>query len=154
SVANGSERASACRGNTPFSTPASRIRAAFSETSHHRSVAQTCTPNSRCRKIDDAARPQPMSRTRMPGGKSKAFVSHCVNHSEFAPPLTLANIHSGLYCEDRGKLVEMNRLSEVICAQFLHDAWFDRLGFCGPRSAQSQSRGELVDCNGYFGTSD
>jgi hypothetical protein len=75
-------------------------------------------------KIDDAARPQPRSKTRMPGRKSNAFVSHSVNHSEFAPPLTLANIHSGLYCEDRGKLVEMNRVSKVIFrSQFLHDAF-------------------------------
>jgi hypothetical protein len=41
-------------GNTPSSTPASRIRWTFSETLNHRSVAQTCTPNSRRRKIDDA----------------------------------------------------------------------------------------------------
>jgi hypothetical protein len=66
----------------------------------------------------------------MPGCKSNAFVSHSVNHSEFAPPLTLANIHSGLYCEDRGKLVEMNRVSKVICcSQFLHDELFGRVGF-------------------------
>ena len=66
------------------------LRAAY-----HRSVAQTCTPNSRCRKIDDAARPQPRSSTRMPGRKSSAVVSHSVNHRELAPPLTLATIQSG-----------------------------------------------------------
>src|SRR5436190_5722357 len=122
SAANGSDRASAWIGKTPSPTPASWIRWRFSEGLNHRSVAQTCTPNSRRRKIDDAARPQPRSKTRIPGCKSNAFVSHSVNHSEFAPPLTLANIHSGLYCEDRGKVAEMNRLSNVICcSQLLHD---------------------------------
>src|SRR6266567_555196 len=94
----------------------------FSETLNHRSVAQTCTPNSRRRKIDDAARPQPRSSTRIPGRKSSAEVSHSVSQSEFAPPLTLARTHSGWYCEERGKLVEMNRLSEVTVPRFSHDA--------------------------------
>src|SRR5215831_6711906 len=85
----------------------------FSETLNHRSVAQTCTPNSRRRKIDDAARPQPRSSTRMPGRKFSAEVSHSVSQSEFAPPLALARTHSGWYCEDRGKFEEMNRWSEV-----------------------------------------
>src|ERR1022692_4336061 len=57
SAANGSDLASAWIGDTPSSTPASRIRSMFSETLNHRSVAQTYTPNSRRRKIDDAARP-------------------------------------------------------------------------------------------------
>src|SRR3989442_2795842 len=64
SAANGSDRASAWIGKTPSSTPASRIRWMFSEALNHRSVAQTCTPNSRRRKIDDDARPQPRSSTR------------------------------------------------------------------------------------------
>src|SRR3989442_13510407 len=115
SSANGSDRASAWIGNTPSSTPASRIRSMFSETLNQRSVAQTCTPNSRRRKIDDAARPQPRSNTRMPGRKSSAVVSHSVIQSEFAPPLTLATIHSGWYCEERGNRSETNRLSEVMC---------------------------------------
>src|SRR6266699_4624037 len=122
SVAKGSDRASAWIGNTPSSTPASRIRWMFSETLNHRSVAQPCTPNSRRRKIDDAARPQPRSSTRIPGRKSSAEVSHSVSQSEFAPPLTLARTHSGWYCEERGKLVEMNRLSEVTVPRFSHDA--------------------------------
>ena len=42
-AANGSDRASAWTGNTAL---------------NHRSVAQTCTPNSRRRKIDDIASPQ------------------------------------------------------------------------------------------------
>ena len=72
SAANGSDRASAWIGNTPSSTPASRIRWRFSEALNHRSVAHTCTPNSRRRKIDDDARPQPRSSTRMPGRRSSA----------------------------------------------------------------------------------
>ena len=62
---------------------------------NQRSVAQTSTPNSRRRKIDDDARPQPRSRTRMPGRRSIAVVSHSVSQSEFAPPLTLVATHSG-----------------------------------------------------------
>ena len=89
---------------------------------NQRSVAQTCVPNSRRKKIDDAARPQPRSSTRIPGRKSSAEVSHSVSQSEFAPPLTLARTHSGWYCEERGKLVEMNRLSEVTVPRFSHDA--------------------------------
>src|SRR5262245_17553788 len=83
----------------------------FSETLNHKSVAQTCTPDSRRRKIDDAARPQPRSSTRIPGRKSSAEVSHSVSQSEFAPPLTLARTHSGWYCEERGKFVAINRWS-------------------------------------------
>ena len=116
SAANGSDRASAWIGNTPSSTPASRIRWMFSEALNHRSVAQTCTPNSRRRKIDDAARPQPRSSTRMPGRKSSAVVSHSVSQSELAPPLTLAMTHSGWYCEERGKRSEASRLSGIRCS--------------------------------------
>src|SRR5215469_1948434 len=58
---NGSDRASARIGKTPSSIPASRTRWMFSEALNHRSVAQTCTPNSRRRKTDDRARPQPRS---------------------------------------------------------------------------------------------
>lgn len=76
----------------------------------------------RRRKVDDAARPQPRSSTRIPGCKSSAEVSHSVSQSEFVPPLTLARTHSGWYCEERGKLVEMNRLSEVTVPRFSDDA--------------------------------
>ena len=41
--------------------------------------------------MDDTARPQPKSRTRMPGRSSTASVSHSVSHKGLAPPLTLAN---------------------------------------------------------------
>src|SRR6266478_6389179 len=115
SVAKGSDRASAWIGNTPSSTPASRIRWIFSEALNHRSVAQTCTPNSRRRKIDDDARPQPRSSTRMPGRRSNAAASHSVIQSEFAPPLALAMTHSAWYCEERGNHSETSRLSEVMC---------------------------------------
>src|SRR2546422_6626956 len=106
SAANGSERASAWIGNTPFSTPASRIRCRLSEALNHKSVAQTWTPNSRCRKIDDAARPQPRSNTRIPGRRSSAEASHSVSHSALAPPLTLALIHSRWYLDERGNRSE------------------------------------------------
>ena len=114
SAANGSDRASAWIGNTPSRAPASRMRRRFSEALNHRSVAHTCTPNSRHRKIDDMARPQPRSRIRIPGRRSSAPASHSVNHSGLAPPLTLAMTHSGWYCEARGNRSETNRLSEVM----------------------------------------
>ena len=92
---NGSHRASARIGKTPSSTPASRTRWIFSVALNHRSVAQTCTPNSRRRKTDDIARPQPRSRTRMPGRRASASASHSVSHKGLAPPLTPASTHSG-----------------------------------------------------------
>src|SRR3982750_3838511 len=67
----------------------------FSEALNQRSVAQTSTPNSRCRKIDDEALPQPRSSTRIPGRRSIAVVNHSANHNELAPPLALATTHSG-----------------------------------------------------------
>ena len=92
---SGSAWASARIGKTPSATPASRMRWKFSEALHHRSTAQTCTPNSRRKKTDDIARPQPRSSTRMPGRRSSASVSHSVSHSGLAPPLTPAMTHSG-----------------------------------------------------------
>src|SRR5215203_2279383 len=89
-------------GNTPPSHPASRIRWRFSEGLNHRSVAHTWTPNSRCRKIDDAARPHPRSSTFMPGDRSSDSESHSVSHSELAPPLALESTHSGWYFAERG----------------------------------------------------
>src|SRR5215813_1467253 len=114
SAANGSERASAWIGNTPSSTPASRIRCVFSEALNQRSVAQTCAPNSRRKKIDDAARPQPRSSTRMPARKSSAAASHSLSHSALAAPLTLARTHSGWYLAERGNRSETDGLSEVM----------------------------------------
>src|SRR5471032_3118858 len=122
SSANGSDRASAWIGNTPSSTPASRIRWRFSEALNHRSAAQTCTPNSRRRKMDDDARPQPRSSTRMPGRKSIAVVSHSVTQSEFDPPLTLAKTHSGWYCEERGNRSETSRWSKFTWISLLKRA--------------------------------
>src|SRR5688572_26444091 len=113
SGANGSERASAWIGNTPSSTPASWIRCWFSAALNQRSVAQTCTPNSRRRKIDDDARPQPRSSTLIPGRRSIALVSHSVSHSALAPPLAFASTQSGWYFEERGKRSEMSRVSVV-----------------------------------------
>ena len=114
SALNGSERASAWIGNTPSSTPASRIRCIFSEALNQKSVAHTYTPNSLCKKIDDAARPQPRSSTRMPGRRSSAAASHSLSHKALAAPLMLARIHSELYFAERGNRSETNGLSEDI----------------------------------------
>src|SRR6266700_2200309 len=113
SAANGSERASAWIGKTPSSTPASRIRWPFSVGLNQRSVAQTCTPNSRRKKIDDAARPQPRSRTRIPGRNFSAAASHSAIQSAFAAPLALASTHSGLYFDERGNRFETSALDDV-----------------------------------------
>src|SRR5881396_3004335 len=113
SSANGSDRASAWIGNTPSSMPASRIRWMFSDALNHRSVDQTCTPNSRRRKIDDAARPQPRSSTRSPGRKSIAPASHSVSQSALVPPLEFATTHSGWYREARGNRSENSHWSVV-----------------------------------------
>src|SRR5437588_3972499 len=86
----------------------------FSAALNHRSVAHTCTPNSRRRKIDEAARPQPRSNTLMPGRSSSAAASHSVSHREFAPPLAFAKTHSGWYCEARGNCSETSRSSDGI----------------------------------------
>ena len=111
SAAKGSDRASAWIGKTPSSTPASRMRWMFSEALNHRSVAQTCTPNSRRRKIDDDALPHPRSSTRIPVLKSIADASHSLIQSELAPPLALARTHSGWYFEQRGKRSDTSRWS-------------------------------------------
>src|SRR5215831_15116570 len=91
----------------------------FSEALNHRSVAQTCTPNSRARKIDDEARPQPRSSTRIPGRRGRTVVSHSVSQSTFAPPLAFARTHSGWYCDDRGKRSEKRRLSVKVTTPML-----------------------------------
>jgi hypothetical protein len=88
------------------------MRCKFSEALNQRSVAQTCAPNSRRRKIDDDARPQPRSKTLMPGCRSSADVSHSVSHSALAPPLTALRTQSGWYCEERGKRLETSSRSE------------------------------------------
>src|SRR5215471_7273441 len=110
--AKGSDRASAWSGNTPSSTPASRMRWMFSAALIHKSVAHTCTPNSRRRKMDEEARPQPRSKTLMPGRRSSAEASHSVSQSELAPLLAFARTHSGWYCEARGNCSETSRSSE------------------------------------------
>src|SRR5271165_4371692 len=84
----------------------------FSAALNHRSVAHTCTPNSRRRKMDEDARPQPRSKTLMPGRRCSAEASHSVSHSEFAPPLAFAKTHSGWYCEARGNCSETSRTSD------------------------------------------
>src|SRR5262249_36639547 len=91
----------------------------FSDALIQRSVAQTWTPNSRLKKIDDDARPQPRSRTRIPGCRSSAAVSHSVIQSALAPPLAFARTHSGWYCDDRGKRSEKRRLSVKVTTPML-----------------------------------
>src|SRR3954447_15936102 len=90
----------------------------FSVALNHRSVAQTCTPNSRRRKIEDDARPHPRSKTLIPGRRSIADASHSVNHSELAPPLALATTHSGWYFDERGNRSEVSRLSWAKATSF------------------------------------
>jgi hypothetical protein len=56
----------------------------------------------------------------MPGRKSIASASHSVIHNGFAPPLALAQIHSGWYCDERGNRSLMNRVSaEVMGLSFV-----------------------------------
>ena len=62
------------------SDPASRMRRRFSDACCHWSAAQTCTPNSGWRKMDDAGRPHPKSSTRIPGRRSSDSASHSVSH--------------------------------------------------------------------------
>src|SRR5690349_19876752 len=85
----------------------------FSAALNHRSTAQTCTPNSCRKKIDDDARPQPRSSTLIPGRRSRAVASHSANHSELAPPLALAITQSEWYFAERGNRSETRRLSDV-----------------------------------------
>src|SRR5881396_3866589 len=94
----------------------------FSVALNQRSVAQTCTPNSRRKKIDDDARPQPRSSTLMPGCKSSAVVSHSVNQSELAPPLAFAKTHSGWYREERGNRLESSRRFALMVAALANAA--------------------------------
>src|SRR5215831_13856552 len=64
--------------------------------------------------MDDAARPQSRSSTRIPGRRSRPVASHSVNQSEQAPPLALASTHSGLYFEKRGNRSETSCFSGAI----------------------------------------
>ncbi len=99
----------------------------FSEALNQRSVAQTCAPNSRLRKIDEAARPQPRSSTRMPGRKSIAAASHSLSHSGLAAPLTLARTQSGLYFAARGNRLETCGISEIMRILLFHAGLIARL---------------------------
>jgi hypothetical protein len=78
---------------------------------NHKSVAQTCTPNSRRKKTDDIASPQPRSNTRMWDRKLSASASHSVSHSALAPPPALPMTHSGWYVDERGNRSQTNRVS-------------------------------------------
>src|SRR2546430_8210810 len=148
SGANGSDRASAWIGNTPSRAPASRIRWMFSAALNHRSVAQTCTPNSRCRKIDDAARPQPRSSNRMPGRKSSAVASHSVTHRALAALLALATIHSGWYLEERGNRSETDCFSETMGLSFQTITWLLPNAPNEPRAMVARWPETLGACDG------
>ena len=91
------------------------MRERLSDAPTHRSVAQTCTPNSRARKIELAAWPQPRSSTRVPGFRSIADASHSVSQSTF-DPMALAITQSGWYRDERGKRSERSRASAVMSA--------------------------------------
>lgn len=50
----------------------------------------------------------------MPGFSVTTSDSHSVSQSEFAPPLTLERIHSGLYFDARGKFGDWRRSISVV----------------------------------------
>src|SRR5262249_34399033 len=81
----------------------------------------TCTSNSRCRKMEEDARPQPRSRTLMPGRRSSAGASHSASQSAFAPPLAFAKTHSGWYRDARGNWSEISRPSRGMASSFLSE---------------------------------
>jgi hypothetical protein len=64
-------------------------------------VAQTCPPNSRARKIDVMALPQPRSSTFIPGSTDTTEVGDSINQSAFGP-ISFSNTQSG--CEARDYL--------------------------------------------------
>ena len=83
-----------------------------------RSVAQTWTPNSRRRNIEDMARPQPRSSTRIPGLIANPVVNHSVSQRVFAPLLAPAITHSGWYLFDRKNRLLISRLSNLRVTSF------------------------------------
>ena len=70
--------------------------------------------------MDDEARPQPRSSTRIPGRRSSADASHSVSQSEFAPPLAFATIHSGSYRDERGNRSETGWSSVLMGGYLTH----------------------------------
>jgi len=60
----------------------------------HRSVAQTCSPNSLAKKMELMARPQPMSSTRMPGWRSITWLSASASQTAFGP-IKFSSIQTG-----------------------------------------------------------
>ena len=81
--------------------PASSIRARLRLGSIHKSAAHTSTPNSRARKIDEIAVPQPRSRTRMPGSSAMTWVNASVSHNTFGP-MRFRCTHVASYADARG----------------------------------------------------
>src|SRR5918912_657705 len=66
-----------------------------------RSVAQTWTPNSCARKMDDRARPQPKSNTRMPACKVNRSLNHSAIQSGWLP-IPPSWTHAVVYFSERG----------------------------------------------------
>jgi hypothetical protein len=67
----------------------------------HRSAAQTVTPNSRAKKMEDELVPQPRSRTRMPGFNSTFRLMSSASHSGLGP-IACEYAHTGSYADARG----------------------------------------------------
>lgn len=72
------------------------MRLRFSVGLIQRSAAHTWTPNSFARNMELSARPQPRSRTRMPGWNSNTWLSDSASQSAFGP-IMLSATHFGSY---------------------------------------------------------
>jgi hypothetical protein len=64
-------------------------------TLNHSSASHTCTPSSRCWKIEDAARPQPRSGTRIRGRRSSESASHSAGRAATTFRTRLSRMGSG-----------------------------------------------------------
>src|SRR6476661_6079917 len=99
---NGRAWASTRIGSTWSSTASLRNTPAAAVGSTQRSAAMTCTPYSRARKTDVAPRPEPRSRTRMPGRRSRSAARSSSSHSGCGP-MSRSTSHLASYFEDLGK---------------------------------------------------
>src|SRR6266545_1026755 len=107
---NGRWRTSAFTAVTASSTPASRRTSFTSSVSTHRSHAVTVTAHSRARNTEVAPRPDPKSRTRIPGRNARAGRISSSCHSGCGP-ISRSRSHRGSYREDRGKRSGLTRAS-------------------------------------------
>src|SRR3954463_9182515 len=97
----GSEWASAFRAVTESPTPNLSKVAAASSGGTQRSAAQTFAPYSLARKTEVAPLPDPRSRTRMPGRRSRSFARSSSSQSGFGP-MSDSTSHLGSYVDERG----------------------------------------------------